>query len=228
MRRPSSPPLAPCIDGVILMLRSVENLGRLYPLRFPRSLTACLCCVQAHGQVTQDVREFATMYSTSLALTEWLAEQHCPVVAMESTGVYWQAVYHVPSGTIEVLVGNAQEMRRRPSHKTDKPDARWIAELLAQGLIRPSFVPPPPIQALRDLTRTRVALIQTRSQAKNRVHKVLEDTNIVRELPPSGLLKMAKVTLSRVISKTSEDSGRDDALQVRLLADRRRKALAPV
>jgi transposase len=79
---------------------------------------------------------------------------------------------------VEVLVGNAQEMRRRPGHKTDKADARWIAELLAHGLIRPSFIPPPPIQALRDLTRTRVALIQARTQAKNRVVKVLEDTNI--------------------------------------------------
>jgi transposase len=141
-------------------------------------LTACLRCVEGDGQVTQDVREFSTTYSALLALTEWLVEQHCPVVAMESTGVYWQPVYHVLSGTLEVVVGNAQEMRRRPGHKTDKADARWIAELLAHGLIRPSFLPPPPIQALRDLTRTRVALVQSRSQAKNRVHKILEDTNI--------------------------------------------------
>jgi transposase len=87
-------------------------------------------------------------------------------------------VYHVLSGTLEVVVGNAQEMRRRPGHQTDKAEARWIAELLAHGLIRPSVLPPPPIQALRDLTRTRVALVQSRSQAKNRVHKSLEDTNI--------------------------------------------------
>lgn len=87
-------------------------------------------------------------------------------------------MYHVLSGALEVVVGNAQEMRRRPGHKTDKADARWIAELLAHGLIRPSFLPPPPIQALRDLTRTRVALVQSRSQAKNRVHKILEETNI--------------------------------------------------
>ena len=69
-------------------------------------------------------------------------------------------------GTIEVLVGNAQDMQQRPGRKTDKADARWIAERLAYGLIRPSFVPPPAISALRDLTRTRVALVQTRSQAK--------------------------------------------------------------
>jgi transposase len=79
---------------------------------------------------------------------------------------------------VEVLVGNPQEMRRRPGHKTAPAEARWIAELLAHGLIRPSFIPPPPIRAWRDLTRTRVALVQTRSQTKHRVYKSLADTNI--------------------------------------------------
>jgi transposase len=141
-------------------------------------LTACVRRVDADGQVTQEVREFATTYDALFTLSTWLTEQQCPVVAMESTGVYWRPVYHVLVSTVEVLVGNAQEMRRRPGHKTDKADARWIAELLAHGLIRPSFIPPPAISVLRDLTRTRVALIQSRAQAKNRVVKVLEDTNI--------------------------------------------------
>jgi len=75
-------------------------------------------------------------------------------------------------------VGNPQEMKQRPGKKTDKADARWIAELLAHGLIRPSCIPPPPMRALRDLTRSHVGLVQSRSQAKNRVYKMLEDTNI--------------------------------------------------
>jgi transposase len=62
--------------------------------------------------------------------------------------------------------------------KTDKADAAWLAELLAHGLIEPSCIPPPAVQALRDLTRTRVALVQTRTQVQNRISKVLEDTNI--------------------------------------------------
>jgi transposase len=142
------------------------------------TLTACLRRVDANGQVTTEVREYATLYQPLLALADWLIEQHCPVVAMESTGVYWKPIYHVLCGTVEVFVGNAHEMRRRPGKKTDKTDATWIAELLAHGLIRPSFVPPPEIRALRDVTRTRVALVQTRSQSKNRVHKLLEDANI--------------------------------------------------
>ena len=140
--------------------------------------TACLRRVGTDGQVSKEGREFATTYTSLLALSDWLVEQHCPVVAMESTGVYWQPVYHVLVGVVEVLVGNAREIRPRPGKKTDKADARWIAALLAHGLMRPSFVPPPEIRALRDLTRTRVGLVQTRTQVKNRVQKVLEDSNI--------------------------------------------------
>ena len=142
------------------------------------TLTACLRCVDANGQVSKEGREFATTYTSLLALSDWLVAQHCPVVAMESTGVYWKPVYHVLAGTVEVCIGNAHEMRSRPGKKTDKRDAAWIAELLAHGLLRPSFVPPPDICALRDVTRTRVALVQTRSHSKNRVHKLLEDTNL--------------------------------------------------
>ena len=142
------------------------------------TLTACLRRVEDNGQVSKDGREFATTYTSLLALSDWLVEQHCPVVAMESTGVYWKPVYHVLAGTVEVYIGNAHALRNRPGKKTDKRDAAWIAELLAHGLIRPSFVPPPDICALRDVTRTRVALVQTRSQSKNRVHKLLEDTNL--------------------------------------------------
>jgi transposase len=142
------------------------------------TLTACLRRVDTNGQGLQDVREFATTYQALLTLADWLVEQHCPVVAIESTGVYWKPVYHVLVGSVEVFVGNAHEMRGRPGKKTDNRDAAWIAELLAHGLIRPSFVPPPAIRALRDVTRTRVAFIQTRGQSKNRVHKLLEDANI--------------------------------------------------
>src|SRR5215468_9498447 len=97
---------------------------------------------------------------------------------MESTGVYGKPVYHVLVGTVEVYIGNAHERRSRPGQKTDKREAAWIAALLAHGLSQPSFVPPPAIGALRDVTRTRVALVQTRSHRKNRVHKLLEATNL--------------------------------------------------
>jgi transposase len=143
-------------------------------------LTACRRRVDADGQVTQEVRECATTDAAVLTWSPWLTEQPCPVVALERTGVYWRSVYHVLGGTVEVLVGKAQERRRCPGPKTDKADARWIAELVAPGRLRPSVVPPPSIGALRDLTRPRVALIQARTQAKTRVVKVREETHSKR------------------------------------------------
>ena len=141
-------------------------------------LSACLRRVSEDGQITTELREFSTTYGQLLALSDWLVAEGCPIVTLERTGVYWKPVYHVLSAVVDVYIGNAYDMRRRPGKKTDKADATWIAELLAHGLIQPSFVPPPAILALRDLTRARVGLVQTRTQAKNRVQGVLEETNI--------------------------------------------------
>jgi hypothetical protein len=105
-------------------------------------LTACLRCVSPEGQITLERREFGTTYGSCSRSVTGLPSTIRPVVALESTGVYWRPVYHVLVGTVEVLVGNARDIRPRPGTKTDKADAAWIAELLAHGLIRPSFVPP--------------------------------------------------------------------------------------
>ena len=97
------------------------------------TLTACLRRVEDNGQVSKEGREFATTYTSLLALSDWLVEQHCPVVAMESTGVYWKPVYHGLAGTVEVYIGNAHELRNRPGKKTDKRD------------VPPALVPPPAV-----------------------------------------------------------------------------------
>ncbi|MBI2566574.1 MAG: transposase, partial [Candidatus Schekmanbacteria bacterium] len=108
-------------------------------------VTVCLRRVADNSVVSMDNREFATTTPALLELLEWLVAESCPVVAMESTGVYWRPVYQVLSNALDVIVGNAYDMRRRPGKKTDRLDAEWISELLAHGLIAPSFVPPPAI-----------------------------------------------------------------------------------
>jgi transposase len=99
-------------------------------------------------------------------------------VVLESTGVYWKPIYHVLVQTVEGVLAHARSVRQRPGRKTDKADAAWLAELLAHGLVEPSFIPPPSVRALRDLTRTPVALVQNRTQVQNRISKLLEDTTI--------------------------------------------------
>jgi transposase len=144
----------------------------------PTQLTACLRRVSAPGQITTELRECSTTSNELVAFREWLIEQDCPIVALESTGVSWRPMYHGLAEVVEVVLAKARDVRQRPGKKTDKADATWIVELLAHGLIEPSFIPPPELRALRDLTRTRVTLIQTRTQAKSRVHNVLDDTNV--------------------------------------------------
>ena len=97
---------------------------------------------------------------------------------MESTGVYWKPVFHLLEDRFEVWLVNAQHIKRVPGRKTDVKDAEWIAQLLQHGLLRPSFVPPPQIRALRDLTRERTQLVRERATVVNRIHKVLEDAHI--------------------------------------------------
>ncbi len=97
---------------------------------------------------------------------------------MESTGVYWQPVYHLLEGRFDLLLANAGRLKQVPGRKTDVKDAEWIAELLQHGLLSASFVPPKPVRALRDLTRSRTQLIRDRAAVVNRIQKVLEGANI--------------------------------------------------
>jgi len=90
-----------------------------------RVLVACVRTAGENGQVRKDTREFATTVSGLLALSTWLAEEGCPVVAMESTGVYWRPVYHALSGGCDVIIGNAREIRHRPGRE-DGQDGRSV------------------------------------------------------------------------------------------------------
>jgi len=140
------------------------------------SVVACVRCVSPPAH--QEVRQFATTTTGLLALGDWLESHGCTHVAMEATGVYWKPVWHVLEGRVDLVLANAQHVRNVPGRKTDVHDATWLADLLAHGLIRSSFVPPTPIQELRDLTRTRKQLVREISQHSLRIQKTLEDANI--------------------------------------------------
>jgi transposase len=140
-------------------------------------VTACRR-VATDGKASQDVRSFSTTTSGLLALAEWLSEVECTHVAMEATGVYWKPVWHVLEGSFELVLANAQHVRNVPGRKSDVNDAMWLADLLAHGLIRGSFVPPTPVQEMRDLTRTRKQIVREIAQHTQRIQKMLEDANI--------------------------------------------------
>jgi transposase len=141
--------------------------------------TVVACTRISHGsRVQREVRRFGTSTRELLTLLDWLREAGCTHVAMEATGVYWKPVWHVLEADFQLVLANAAHIHNVPGRKSDVNDATWIADLLAHGLIRASFVPPAPIQELRDLTRTRKQLTREIVQHKQRLQKVLEDANV--------------------------------------------------
>lgn len=143
-----------------------------------KTVVVCVRLVGADGTLTTHTRSFGTTTVELLNLVAWLLTLEITHVAMESTGEFWKPVYNLLEGALTVLVVNAAHIKYVPGRKTDVKDAAWIAELLAHGLLRPSFVPPAPQRALRDLTRQRTHLIQERASVVNRLQKVLEWANI--------------------------------------------------
>jgi transposase len=140
------------------------------------SVVARVRCVSAPP--VDETRSFATTTAALIELQEWLSGHSVTHVAMEATGVYWKPVWHLLEEHFELVLANAQHIKNVPGRKTDVNDAAWIADLLAHGLIRSSFVPPAPIQELRDLTRTRKQLVREISQHTLRIQKTLEDANL--------------------------------------------------
>ncbi len=142
-----------------------------------KEVVACLR-LAARNKVSREVRRFPTTTRGLIELAEWLEAAQCTHVAMEATGVYWKPVWHILEGRFTLILANAVHIKGVPGRKSDVNDATWIADLLAHGLIRASFVPPAPIQELRDLTRTRKQLGREIVQHTQRIQAVLEEANV--------------------------------------------------
>ena len=166
-----------------------------------KTVVACVRLAEENKVVTE-VRTFATTTAGLLALSAWLSENGCTHVAMEATGVYWKPVWHVLSdGEFELVLANAAYVKNVPGRKTDVSDAAWLAELLAHGLIRGSFVPDGQTQELRTLLRTRKQLVREKTRHTQRIHKTLEDANIKLESELSDVLgKSGRAMLEAMVA----------------------------
>jgi len=142
------------------------------------SVSACARVPGRPGSAVVDKARFATTTAGLAELAEWLAGRQVTVVGMEATGVYWKAPYYALEKRFEVWLCNAQHVQNVPGRKTDLSDAEWLADVGAHGMVRPSFVPPPLIRELRDLTRYRKRQVDGRAAEFQRLEKVLQDAGI--------------------------------------------------
>lgn len=136
-----------------------------------------VACIMGEG-IVKETRTYNTMVNDLLQMKEWLKGAGITHVAMESTGIYWKPVFNILEDSFEVVLVNARHIKHVPGRKTDVKDSEWLCQLLRNGLVKGSFIPPENIRALRDLTRYKSKLTQSISAEKNRIQKVLEDANI--------------------------------------------------
>src|ERR1700687_1181265 len=155
------------------------------------SVVACVCHM-VDGKVRSQVKTFKTTTPELRALSDWLWAEGVTHIGMEATGVYWKPVWHILSdGEFELVLGNAAHVKNVPGRKTDVNDATWLADLMAHGLIRPSFVPDEPTQQMRDLLRTRKQFVRERTGHTQRIQKTLEDANIRLDLGVTDVLGLS-------------------------------------
>jgi transposase len=184
------------------------------------SVTAC-ARIATGAQVTYEHRTVPTTTRALLDLAEWLTAHGCTHVAMEATGVYWKPVWHVLEDSFTLVLANAMHIRNVPGRKSDMNDATWIADLLAHGLIRSSFVPPAPIQELRDLTRTRRQLVHEISRHVLRIQKTLEDANLKLTQVMSNVVGVSgRAILNALVAGETDPDRLVDLTRGRLKASR--------
>ena len=172
------------------------------------------------SKVVREVRTFKTTTSDLLALSEWLAAVGCTHIVMEATGVYWKPVWNILSdGDFALILANAAHVKNVPGRKTDVNDATWLADLLAHGLVRASFVPDAPTQEQRGLLRTRKQLTRERTSHIQRLQKTLEEANIKLDSVISDIIGTSGRAMIEALI-----AGETNPAKLAALADRRIKA----
>jgi transposase len=168
--------------------------------------------VQEGSEVVRECRTYGTTSAQLLELSSWLTAKGVTHVVMEATGSYWKSVWHILEGQFELILANPAHIRNLPGRKSDVNDATWMADLLAHGLIRGSFVPPAAITALRELTRTRKQLVREVARHTQRIQKILDVSNLKITGPIKDVLGLSGRAILKALIAGESDPERLAAL----------------
>lgn len=170
-----------------------------------KTIQCAVRCRHESGKLLAEVRSFGTMTRDLRALADYLQALGVTHVALEATGVLWKPVWNVLDGRFTLLLVNPRHLKKVPGRKTDVKDAEWIAQLLQCGLLRGSFVPSRAVRELRDLTRQRAQLTAEHTRVVNRIHKLLEDSNIKLGVVASNVMGKSGRAMLRALLHGEQD-----------------------
>ena len=172
------------------------------------TVVACRRRLIADGQAELEVQTFRTISADLRDLAAWLHQWDVTHVAMESTGIYWVPVWNVLESSFNLVLVNAQHLKKVPGRKDDVIDAEWIAQCMQCGLLRGSFVPRAEVRAWRQLTRQRMKLVDHRTAVINRLHSVLEQGNIKLANVASNIVGVSGRAMISAMAKGESDPAR--------------------
>ncbi len=186
-----------------------ESISVLHPVCcgldiHKNKISACLITQQDDG-CSMELREFSAFTDDLLALREWLLLHQCPIVAMESTGIYWRPVHNILENSTRVILVNARHYKNVPGRKTDIGDSQWLAELLRHGLLKASYIPSAEVRRWRDLVKARNHYVATESDFRRRTQKLFETANIKIDSVVSDLFGVSGSNLMQLLLSTSTD-----------------------
>ncbi|MEG1578876.1 MAG: IS110 family transposase [Oscillospiraceae bacterium] len=168
-------------------------------------LVACIASTDGHGVTTYKSKRFSTFTGDLRRCGQWLAENHCTDVCMESTGKYWIPIYNVLESTCKIVLAHPKYVKAIRGKKTDKKDAKWIADIFKHDLVSGSFIPPADIRQLRDLVRYRWKLTNFTTGEKNRAQNCLTVSNIKLDDVFSDVFgKASSAIITRILQNPTE------------------------
>lgn len=167
-------------------------------------ISACLITLDDTGVEAHEIKEFSTFTQDLQKMKTWLIKNRCPILAMESTGVYWHPVFNTVEDMIKTVLVNARHIKNVPGRKTDICDSKWLAGLLRHGLVRGSFIPPENVREWRELSRLRKTYTESLADYKRRVHKLFITANIKIDSIASDLFGLTGSNLIELLCSGSE------------------------
>lgn len=173
-------------------------------------VSACVIFSDEDGTEQIQLNEFGTFTDELIELRNWLLDIECPVVAIESTGIYWRPVHNILEGFMQVVLVNARDIKNVPGRKTDIADSKWLAGLLRHGLLKASFIPDREFREWRDLTRLRKKYVLSIADYKRRTQKMFESANIKIDSVVSDLFGVTGRNLMKLLSSNQQKITLDD------------------
>ena len=141
-------------------------------------VVACIATTNDHGVTNYKSKRFSTFTGDLRRCADWLSENNCKDVCMESTGKYWIPIYNILEHTCNIVLAHPKYVKAIRGKKTDERDAKWIADIFKHDLVSGSFIPPADIRQLRDLVRYHWKLTNFNVGEKNRAQNCLTVSNI--------------------------------------------------